>query len=399
MGVGRKEDSAILQRTKKMSGKQKILFASEYAGLIGGTERFIYSAARLLSESGFECEMLYKTKADSFKSFSSVFARCIEFGKGALPSPSEYAISTAHRIVDSDFLGFVLTKYNATLFVHDHTYFCPKEYKYFPFKRINCRRKYGRFFCGLCLLAQPPRKFGDGFLNAVAKGFRAMPRLYRAAVENGKFAVLSDFMADELVKNGVKRGTIRKVSPYLRFTALRGENAANGAPLKILFAGQHVASKGLGLLVESLSKMRCDFRAEVLGTGMRTEYFKSLARKFGVADKMNFSGFSETPELFYDKADVVVFPSLWQEPFGLVGIEAMARGKPVVGFNVGGVGEWLKDGHNGILVGERDTAAFASALDRLSENRRLLAVLGANARRFAEDNYSEQNFLKTFLDL
>ena len=382
-----------------MSGKQKILFASEYAGHIGGTERFIHSAASLLSEAGFECEMLYKTQANGFKSFASAFAKCIEFGKDALPPASEYTISTAHRILDSDFLNLVLTKYNATLFVHDHTYFCPKEYKYFPLKRINCRRKYWRCFCGMCLLAQPPRKFANGFSDAVAKGFSTMPRLYRAAVGSRKFAVLSDFMSDELVKNGVKREAIGKISPYISFSPLKEAKPTNGAPLKILFAGQHVVSKGLGLLIESLSKMRCDFEAEVIGTGMRTEYFKSLARKFGIAEKMNFSGFSESPEVFYDKTDVVVFPSLWQEPFGLVGIEAMSRGKPVVGFNVGGVGEWLKDGYNGFLVKERDTSAFASALDSLSDNRRLLAELGANARKFAENNYSKQNFLKTFLAL
>ena len=119
----------------------------------------------------------------------------------------------------------------------------------------------------------------------------------------------------------------------------------------------------------------------------------------GIAQKTVFAGFVNNPEDFYKRIDVAVFPSMWQEPFGLVGIEAMAYARPVVAFDVGGVRQWLKDGKNGIIVPERNTTLFASALDKLAQNPSLVKSLGENGRDFVRTNFTRENFLKTFLQL
>lgn len=98
-------------------------------------------------------------------------------------------------------------------------------------------------------------------------------------------------------------------------------------------------------------------------------------------------------------SSIAVFPSLWQEPFGLTGIEAMSCGIPVVGFDVGGVSEWLKNGYNGILVPERDTTAMAGAIDQLLNDKELRKSLGKNARLSVEKNYCKQKFLNQFKNL
>ena len=74
----------------------------------------------------------------------------------------------------------------------------------------------------------------------------------------------------------------------------------------------------------------------------------------------------------------------------------MSKGTPVVAFDVGGVSEWLKDGENGLLVPERDTAAMAHALDRLIGNPDESKAMGNRARRYVAQNYSKEIFLENF---
>jgi glycosyltransferase involved in cell wall biosynthesis len=204
-------------------------------------------------------------------------------------------------------------------------------------------------------------------------------------------------MRNELLKNGVAENKISLLSPYV--DAVETAETQPSGKLKILFASQHVASKGLHLLFESLTKVKSDFELTILGEGSRTPFYKDLAKEFGIAKKTIFAGFVNNPEDFYKRTDVAVFPSMWQEPFGLVGIEAMAYARPVVAFDVGGVRQWLIDGKNGIIVPERNTTLFAEALDKLAQNPSLVKSLGENGRDFVHANFTRENFLKTFLQL
>jgi glycosyltransferase involved in cell wall biosynthesis len=96
----------------------------------------------------------------------------------------------------------------------------------------------------------------------------------------------------------------------------------------------------------------------------------------------------------YCGADVVVFPSEWPEPFGLVPLEAMACGTPVVATGTGGSGEFLEDGVNCLLFTPGDPDALAKALSRLAEDpalrSRIVAGGTATARRMNMDVYADK---------
>ena len=94
----------------------------------------------------------------------------------------------------------------------------------------------------------------------------------------------------------------------------------------------------------------------------------------------------------YDRAAVVAVPSVWPEPFGMIGLEAMARGRPVVASDVGGIPDWLVDEVTGVLTPPGDVGALATALRRLLANRELRARMGAAGadrvrRRFTADQH------------
>jgi glycosyltransferase involved in cell wall biosynthesis len=84
---------------------------------------------------------------------------------------------------------------------------------------------------------------------------------------------------------------------------------------------------------------------------------------------------------------VVVAPSLWQEPFGLVAVEAMAAGKPVIASRTGGLADIVRDGESGLLVPPGDAPALAAALERLLDDIALRRAMGARARQIAAAEY------------
>src|SRR6185312_8858780 len=81
----------------------------------------------------------------------------------------------------------------------------------------------------------------------------------------------------------------------------------------------------------------------------------------------------------YREADIFVFPSLWDEPFGMPIVEAMACARPVVATRGGGIHELVSHGHTGLLVPKGDVAALATALLRLLDDADARARLGAAA--------------------
>jgi glycosyltransferase involved in cell wall biosynthesis len=91
----------------------------------------------------------------------------------------------------------------------------------------------------------------------------------------------------------------------------------------------------------------------------------------------------------YDESDAVVFPVRWEEPWGLVPLEAMARGRPVVATGRGGSGEYLRDGGNALLFEAGDERALAACVTRLAGDpelcRRLVAAGLETAPRYTEE--------------
>jgi glycosyltransferase involved in cell wall biosynthesis len=102
------------------------------------------------------------------------------------------------------------------------------------------------------------------------------------------------------------------------------------------------------------------------------------------------------PQL-YRAAAVAVVPSVWQEPFGMPIVEAMACGTPVVASRVGGIPEILGDQRGGLLVPPDDPAALAAALAGLLEDPRRRAAMGAAARDLAVTRFGWQRIAADLL--
>ena len=150
---------------------------------------------------------------------------------------------------------------------------------------------------------------------------------------------------------------------------------------RLLYVGRLDPRKGVDTAVRALEHLPPEARLEIAGGWDRREEqrLRELAATAGAADRVEFAGQRTVPQLVesYGAADAVVFPVRWQEPWGLVPLEAMARGRPVVATGRGGSGEYLRDGENALLFDAEDPLDLAAKLTRLAEDPALRARLRA----------------------
>ena len=155
----------------------------------------------------------------------------------------------------------------------------------------------------------------------------------------------------------------------------------------MLSVGRIEPLKGLDLLVQAMSMLNDLDDTRLVIVGGRPERddelnrLESIAAELGVADKTTFAGAVKQTELpaYYSAADVFVMPSYY-ESFGLVALEAMACGTPVIAARVGGLKSFITSGETGYLVPWRCAEPYARRLDVLLANPALQAAMGKAAR-------------------
>jgi D-inositol-3-phosphate glycosyltransferase len=157
----------------------------------------------------------------------------------------------------------------------------------------------------------------------------------------------------------------------------------------VLFIGRIEPLKGIDVLIRTLGQLETPARLLVVGGDAKDVGRKAslldLAGEVGVSDRVLFLDavpHAELP-LYFGAADVCVVPSYY-ESFGLVAVEAMACGVPVVASRVGGLKETVIDGRTGYLVAWRCPEPFAERLELLLSNEPLRRKLGREARAAAQ---------------
>lgn len=150
--------------------------------------------------------------------------------------------------------------------------------------------------------------------------------------------------------------------------------------------------KGVDFLLESFSKIVGDnVRLVIVGDGDLKNHYINIAKQKGVEDITIFAGRVSNEDLpkYYAASDLVVLPSITMgEAFGMVLIEAMATGKPVIGSNLPGIRTVIDNDINGYLVEPKDTNELASKMRYLIDNNDVCKKFGSNGRKKVEERYS-----------
>jgi glycosyltransferase involved in cell wall biosynthesis len=260
-----------------------------------------------------------------------------------------------HNLMNPAVLEWAASRRGALLTVQDHRYFCPTRGKW-TLAGERCRRAMSREVCASCF--EDPAYFGEVL---------ALTERRLAAVRRLPLSVLSRYVREELVAAGVPAESVHVVPPFV--TDLDVEAPADGPPL-VLFVGRLAEAKGVREAVKAWRRSGVELPLVLAGTGpLRAELEAEASRE--KVPPLEVLGWVERDRLssLYARAAAVLLPSRWQEPFGIVGIEALSFGVPVVAWESGGVGEW----HPGPgLVHWGDVPGLARALAKHAGRRLLL---------------------------
>lgn len=230
------------------------------------------------------------------------------------------------------------------------------------------------------------RRFENGWTR-FAMGIAA--RLERANVRHADVVLTtSAYAATRIAEEyGLERSHIGIVPEPI---ALARWNAALDAASRATRAGEAVIlcvahlypRKNVAELVRAMAFLKTPSRLRVVGTGPEAPALEALVRALGLGDRVAILGHVpfETLAAEYRSADVFCLPSL-QEGFGIVFLEAMAAGLPIVACRAAAVPEVVPDGECGILVPPDEIHGLASALDRLASDVSERARLGEAGRR------------------
>jgi glycosyltransferase involved in cell wall biosynthesis len=165
----------------------------------------------------------------------------------------------------------------------------------------------------------------------------------------------------------------------------------------VLFVGRASDEKGIHVLIEACEHLTSECRVVIITAGPLLDEIKRQASHF--PDRITvIPGLSyEETRFWYARATVVVVPSVWLETFSLVGLEAYANMKPVIGSRIGGIRDWLKDGETGWFVEPSDPVDLAEKIDIAMSDPERTREMGYAGYGRAVAFYSPELHLKRLL--
>lgn len=380
-----------------------ILFVNKHCGYLGGVEQNIAETVKGLKNRGHKCFLVYEAltnrDAQAYMALFDACFSCPELGSKNPPPEKSFAhifqklnpdVVYLHKVDQVNFCEPIRSKTRIVRMVHDHDLCCPRQHKYLRGSGRVCHHKAGwRCWLDLAFLGRD-RESPLGFKPiSLSKKKKEMQQNYVF----DSLLVGSQFMKQELLQNGFSQKKVHILPPVVQKP--KSERTQVPSQNRILYTGQLIRGKGVDLLLQALAKISVNFQVIIAGTGNAEAKLKKMCHQLKLDNRVQFKGWVPHEQLnaLYAWAKVVVVPSRWPEPFGMVGLEAMHHGRPVVGFDVGGIPDWIEHGLTGQLVPEQDVQAFANATERLLRSTALARWLGRNAYRQVHKRYSFDGYL------
>lgn len=169
----------------------------------------------------------------------------------------------------------------------------------------------------------------------------------------------------------------------------------------VLFTGRLSINKGVKYLINAAKYIKGTVL--IVGGGSEKENLENLIKSESIKNVIMIGYInpdkSDLFHAFYERADVYVSPSVWEEPLGLTILEAMAAGTPVVATKKGGMVSIIKDGENGFFVRARNSKQIAETVNMLLLNDELRKKVSGNATKTILDNFTWEKIATQFEDI
>jgi glycosyltransferase involved in cell wall biosynthesis len=390
----------------------KVLHVNNNFKSVGGSEQYLFNICYELSKLGYKNVVLYGASdvgdsRNTVKKFYHVpFLDDFDNSRNSELEDQIHSILITekpdlvylHNIHNPKVADILVHRLPVVKYVHDHEMYCPKKVR-----MVNGRPcpNNADLICFVnAFRADGFRCMGQRRLLSIAKKTKLMILNTHVHKKIHRYVVASHHMKNNLTNRGYAANRIT-VIPY--FTESPDDLAIKKKEKNFLFVGRLIPEKGLDVLIDTLTLLREKFRLTIIGEGIPgyMNHLQEQIIKNNLNENIEFTGWVDNKKLgqYYSKAAFLVCPSIWPEPFGIVGIEAMAHGLPVIAFNVGGISEWLKDQKTGFLIEHGDMRAFAEKMDLLLGNETIRAELGRNAHEETATLYNKYTHIHKLISL
>lgn len=227
------------------------------------------------------------------------------------------------------------------------------------------------------------------------------PLLRRIVRRSDAVTAISSYTAAKLA--AAVPGVRPAVIPFGAATESRGTPGTPCDPeaaFQLLFVGRLVERKGVAVLLEAMARLPADVQLAIVGDGPEGAALRRQAQRLDLEDRVVFAGYidQEALERRFACCDALVLPAIFDakgdtEGLGVVLLEAMSYGKPVIASRAGGIVDIVRDGRNGLLVPPGDADTLARAIASLRDAPERAAALGAQGRETVERDFSWEAIL------
>ena len=371
----------------------RILVANALQSTVGGIEKYLQALIPALLERGHEVAMLYEHAAPAGEETVDPrdAALPVWYWRDASTAREEVVrwrpdVIYSNSVESLDMEDFTLRTCPTVFYAHAYHGTCATGRKCHSFPQARpCHRK----LSPICLALHYPLRCGGLNPRTALKMFQTQSEHNARLAGYQSVLVASAHMHREYERNGVAPEKLHLVP--LPLTGARRENIdrRSAAPSSILFLGRLADVKGVDHLLEAMPPasraLGRPLTLTIAGDGGERARLERLAQKIGAA--VRFAGWlgAEAKMEAMRQADLVAVPSVWPEPFGLVGIEAGGFALPAVGYAVGGIPDWLIAGQTGeIAPGDPPTVqGLADAIVRALRDPDHYARLARGAWEFS----------------
>jgi glycosyltransferase involved in cell wall biosynthesis len=386
----------------------KILLCNQYFYPAGGSETMFFKLLGFLKNEGYDVVTLgmYSDKNIKIDGIKSYFTKSyLQQSKAKIPvnrifnlhaykvtekiikkeKPEMAHFYNTSLISPSPIEACLKNKIHVIKTFNDYEHICPDSSKT-RFGKF-CEKEMGLKYCLLCDRKNVnPSLLTILYYNTIIKNFElnVFKKIHCVSIcKVIQKALLQSGINSELIYQSID---LPEKIPKLNFTK------------KILYAGRLSKEKGVDYLIRAINIVKNnvpEVKLIIAGDGREKTKLQKMVNNMGLENNVKFLGWLSKDQLkkLYEDVDFMVIPSIWQEPFGLTGLEAMSYGRPVIAFDVGGINEYIDNNKNGFLVKVFDVRNLAEKITELLKNEEILKKFSKKSTKKAR-YFSNEIFFK-----
>ncbi|MDA7617988.1 glycosyltransferase family 4 protein [Verrucomicrobia bacterium] len=386
----------------------KILHINEYASIKGGAEAYLMDLIAQLQNNGHGCQLAY-AKGTAPKSLASIEIPSIAHLSGPQITEDLRRLGSFIQNHKPDLihlhglwnLGVIRACLNAkpcVMTTHDYRWLCPDSKFYWKKNEAPCPQR-GGWQCAIttlkqhCLTRRPYLALQH--IKRIRDFSHIMPSI--------KALIAPSQYAQKRIQQIGYPDQSNHLLPYFCSFSPYDQPRPTPSKKQIGYIGRIAPYKGYQDFLRALSLLPEDVNGLMVGDtdGAKGVSIVKLAQDLGCENKLRLKPWASREEIqgLLNELSVLVFPSIWPETLGIIGLEAMACGVPVVGCKVGGVPDWLHHAVNGFLCAPKNPEKLATAIQQLLNDPVCMQNHGKNGIELIKQQFLPETHLQKLEDI